>query len=116
MRARVALDMRKKRIHIVIGTRTQLIKMAPVMLELKKLEADYNFIFLAQHHATIADILRDFGLGRPDIVIAATGHDIGSVPQMLRWSLQALGSGLRNRKAVFRGDRDGIAVVHGAAL
>ena len=43
-------------IHVIIGTRAQIIKMAPVMKEFEKRGINYNFIFLAQHKETMHEI------------------------------------------------------------
>ena len=56
-------------IHIIVGTRAQIIKMAPVMRELENRSIDYNFIFLAQHKETIHELISQFGIKKPDIVI-----------------------------------------------
>ena len=49
-------------LHVIIGTRAQIIKMAPVMKELEKRGIDYNFIFLAQHKETMYEIMAQFGI------------------------------------------------------
>ena len=56
-------------IHIIVGTRAQIIKMAPVMKELENRGINYNFIFLAQHKETMYEIMSQFGIKKPDIVI-----------------------------------------------
>ena len=60
-------------IHIIVGTRAQIIKMAPVMRELENRGIDYNFIFLAQHKETMYEIMAQFGIKKPDIIIGDTG-------------------------------------------
>jgi UDP-N-acetylglucosamine 2-epimerase (non-hydrolysing) len=102
-------------IHLVIGTRAQLIKMLPLMQRMQKRGWAYNFVFLAQHKSTILDILDEFGLKHPDHVIADDGQDIVKTLQMIRWSLRVLASGFWHRKRIFRADRSGIALVHGDA-
>ena len=44
----------RKMIHIVLGTKAQLVKMAPVMSRLKERGVPYNFVFTGQHRATFA--------------------------------------------------------------
>jgi len=102
-------------IHIVIGTRAQLIKMLPLMQRMQRRGWDYNFVFLAQHRNTILEILDEFGLKHPDQVIADDGRDIVKTLQMIGWSIRALTLGLWHRKKLFHGDRSGIALVHGDA-
>ena len=48
-------------IHIVVGTKAQLIKIAPVMAGLQRSNIAYNFIFTGQHQETIAQLRENFG-------------------------------------------------------
>ena len=102
-------------IHVVIGTRAQLIKMLPLMQRMQQRGWDYNFVFMAQHKNTILEILDEFGLKHPDQVIADDGRDIVRTLQMMAWSIRALTLGLWHRKRLFRADLSGIALVHGDA-
>ena len=105
----------KAMIHVLIGTRAQLIKMIPLMREMQDRGIDYNFIFMAQHHETIYEMLDDFDLKSPDSVLCDEGSDIVSAKQMALWSLKVLWHGLWRRKTLFRGDKDGIVLIHGDA-
>jgi UDP-N-acetylglucosamine 2-epimerase (non-hydrolysing) len=49
-------------IHVIIGTRAQLIKTAPIMAECQRIGIGYNFIFMAQHRQTIHEIIDLFGI------------------------------------------------------
>ena len=99
-------------IHIVIGTKAQLIKMAPVMLALRSAGVPYRFISTGQHHETIDDILANFSLPRPDVRLYA-GKDITSIPAMALWSLRLLWRSLRHRVEVFGPVPTGVVLVHG---
>ena len=99
-------------IHIVIGTKAQLVKMAPVMVELQKRAIKYNFIFTGQHHETMDALRENFDLPKPDIVLHE-GKDVTSIPQMFLWVLKILLQTLTNRRRIFKGDRDGLVLVHG---
>ena len=102
-------------IHILIGTRAQLIKMIPLMYSMKEQNIDYNFVFMAQHRETIYEMLDDFGLKKPDYVLCDTGTDIVSSKQMFFWSLKVLFYGLKNKSKIFKKDKDGIVLIHGDA-
>lgn len=99
-------------IHVFIGTKAQLIKMAPIMLELQRRGIHYNFIFSGQHQATVDNIREEFGLKVPDITLY-TGKDITGILQMLFWSIRIVCFTLLNREKVWRGDRNGIILNHG---
>lgn len=99
-------------IHIVIGTKAQLIKMAPVMRRLQERGTPYNYIATGQHQSTMSDIHANFGIREPDIRLYA-GPDITSPTSMLRFGALILWKTLRNRGTIFRDDRNGIVLVHG---
>ncbi len=99
-------------IHVFLGTKAQLIKMAPVMRELQDREIDYNFIFSGQHQATVDDIREEFGIKAPDITLYE-GKDITGILQMAWWSLRLIVETLRNREKLWQGDKGGVVLVHG---
>ena len=102
-------------IHILIGTRAQLIKMIPLMYELSERRIEYNFIFMAQHHETIYEMLIDFKLKVPDFALCDKGEDIVSTRKMIFWSLKVLWKGFRSKEKLFQGDKTGIVLIHGDA-
>ena len=59
----------EKKIYVVIGTRAQLIKMAPLMSLMQKEDVDYEFIYTAEHRETMEKILKDFGVKDPDLTL-----------------------------------------------
>lgn len=59
--------MNEPKIAIIIGTRAELIKTFPVMLELQKRGIPYYFIHSGQHN--LSDLCTKFGVKTPDIVL-----------------------------------------------
>ncbi|MDD5638490.1 MAG: UDP-N-acetylglucosamine 2-epimerase (non-hydrolyzing) [Candidatus Pacebacteria bacterium] len=102
-------------IHIILGTRAQLIKMMPVMKELQNRKMEYNFIFLAEHKETISSILKEFHIKSPDIIIGDLNKDITNIITMISWSLSVLVYTIINKKKIFKNNRKGIVLVHGDA-
>jgi UDP-N-acetylglucosamine 2-epimerase (non-hydrolysing) len=102
-------------IHVIIGTRAQIIKMAPVMKELEDRGIDYNFIFLAQHKETMYEIFAQFGIKKPNIVIGDMNRDITNVKDMVLWSFRVLINGFSKRKLIFQNDKKGVVLIHGDA-
>ncbi|MBT3515575.1 MAG: hypothetical protein HOB32_05355 [Nitrospina sp.] len=102
-------------IHIIVGTRAQIIKMAPVMKELENRGINYNFIFLAQHKETMYEIMSQFGIKKPDIVIGDKGVDITTVKDMILWSLKVLIYAFWERVKIFKNDTEGVVLIHGDA-
>ncbi len=99
-------------IHIVIGTKAQLIKMAPIMRRLQERGIAYNYIATGQHQSTMNDIHANFGIRGPDIRLYS-GPDITSIMSMAVFGAHILWKTLRQRAIIFRSDRNGIVLVHG---
>ncbi len=99
-------------IHVIIGTKAQLIKMAPILKTLKMEGIDYNYISTGQHKSTIDDILANFAIKKPDYILY-NGKDITSVIQMLIWIIKNLVKTILHKKTIFKNDRHGIVLVHG---
>jgi UDP-N-acetylglucosamine 2-epimerase (non-hydrolysing) len=99
-------------IHIVLGTKAQLIKMAPVMVRLADKGLRYNFIYTGQHRATMDEMLVEFGLRQPDVILYR-GPDIVSPPRMFLWFVRVLWHCILYRKRIFGNDRHGVVLVHG---
>jgi UDP-N-acetylglucosamine 2-epimerase (non-hydrolysing) len=99
-------------IHIVLGTKAQLVKMAPVMVRLSERGIPYRFIHTGQHQATMSEMLDEFGLKAPDVVLHS-GRDVVSLPQMALWLVRILFQCLVARRRIFGENARGIVLVHG---
>ena len=77
--------MDENRFHVMVGTKGQLIKMAPIMLEMDRRGIKYNFINAAQHTKILYDIIGVFGLKQPDIVLNKNNRDVANVLDMASW-------------------------------
>lgn len=99
-------------IHIFVGTKAQLIKMAPIMVELQNRNIEYNFVFSGQHQETINDLRDDFGIREPDITLHL-GKDITSIGSMFIWAMKLCWLGVTQRKRIWQGDKNGVVLNHG---
>jgi UDP-N-acetylglucosamine 2-epimerase (non-hydrolysing) len=99
-------------IHIVLGTKAQLVKMAPIMVRLRERGLPYRFVHTGQHQATMGEMLEEFGLKPPDVVLHR-GPDVVSLPQLAAWAAKILVQCLTRRSEIFGNDRAGIVLVHG---
>lgn len=79
------LDSHHNMIWALTGTKGQLIKIAPVLLELKKRNIEYKFIHAGQHAQIIMDLLKQFGLKKPDIYLYNVGEDVSNEKQIMSW-------------------------------
>ena len=100
-------------IHVVIGTKAQLIKMAPVLVSLNESGIEYNLVHTSQHAEQIDDLLDNFQLRPPDYTFLQGSGDVTSRRGMLAWIIGCVLEFRRHREQIFRGDRDGIVLVHG---
>jgi len=99
-------------IHVIVGTKAQLIKMAPIMRVLKNQSINYNYISTGQHKGTIDEILSNFDIKKPDYVLY-DGKDVTSVIQMFVWATRIVFKTLWQKQEIFRNDGNGIVLVHG---
>ncbi|MDY7093328.1 MAG: UDP-N-acetylglucosamine 2-epimerase [Acidobacteriota bacterium] len=75
--------------HLIIGTKAQFIKMAPIATLLERQGRPYRILDLSQHGSLTGQILQDFEL-QPDLVyFLPTGRTVGTYAQMLRWLARA---------------------------
>lgn len=102
-------------IHVLLGTRAQLIKTAPILLELQRRQVAHSFILLNQHRTTMDDMIEMFGLRAPDVVVGARDVDITRSSQMILWSLKVLWNAFWYPEKIFGSVRPAIVAVHGDA-
>lgn len=68
----------------VIGTRAQLIKMAPVIAACEHLKHESRILLTGQHKETINDLVEEFGLTSP-IVHAVPEKERATITSLVRW-------------------------------
>lgn len=99
---------------IVLGSRAQLIKTAPVMRELQERKIPYHFIYTAQHRDTYFTMLEDFGLKKPDQTLLKWDKEAGSIPLFVYWWIRVFSLLLvAPWIAPFRG---GTVLIHGDSM
>ncbi len=105
--------MKNKQVYVVIGTRAQLIKMAPVLREIQKNEIKYIFIYTAQHRETIKELLSEFEVKQPDIDLSK--HFKGeakTIGLFAGWFWKMILILLFQRRELIK-DSDGVVITHG---
>lgn len=65
-------------LQVIIGTKGQCIKMAPVLLELDRRGIPYNLINANQHPVMVKEISATFGLREPDAGLFGFEGDIST--------------------------------------
>ena len=103
------------RIAVVVGTRAQLIKVAPVMRLLEQRGISYWFVFTAQHRETIDAIRANFGIKAPDCTLAAGPSEAKTIRLFGGWAWRAFWALWFRRRALipFCG---GIVLNHGEII
>jgi len=101
-------------IHFVVGTRAQLFKLAPVMLECDRRGLQWRWVYTAQHRETMRETLDTFGLPPPAYVVVRWDTEAKSVGRMLRWFARMLFVLGRSRRilAGYTGPRH-VVLTHG---
>jgi len=84
MKSRKPIMVDKTPIYVVIGTRAQFIKMAPVLRGLADGNIPYTLLYTAQHSENIKEILKLYHLHSPDIVLHERAEANTKV-RFLRW-------------------------------
>lgn len=106
-------------IHIFVGTKAQLIKMAPIMQELERRNMAYNFIDAGQHAALTGALIEQFEIKSPDVHLRNSTESITTIFQAMRWTAKSLWQILFRRKEVFerlfKGE-SGVCLIHGDTL
>jgi UDP-N-acetylglucosamine 2-epimerase (non-hydrolysing) len=67
-----------------IGTRAQLIKMAPVILEIERRKLALNLVLTGQHRETLDQLMVDFEIATPPNYLYS-GPEITGIVQMAKW-------------------------------
>jgi UDP-N-acetylglucosamine 2-epimerase (non-hydrolysing) len=103
-------------IHFFIGTKAQLIKTAPVMLELDRRGIAYRYIDSGQHGSFSSTLRGDFGLREPDYFLNQASGDVATMARGVNWLWTTFRRFAfrpqRTLETVFGGER-GACVIHG---
>jgi UDP-N-acetylglucosamine 2-epimerase (non-hydrolysing) len=99
-------------IHVVLGTRAQLIKMAPVIRELERRRQPFRLTLTGQHRVTMQELLDDFRIrATPETLY--DGREVGGIGHMAVWLVRCLWRLVRQRERWFPVRDRSIIVVHG---
>ncbi len=101
-------------INCIIGTRAQLIKMAPVIRELERSRCSLNLVFTGQHRETMEELLQDFAIRSPWRYLHE-GKEVTGLLQMASWFVACFWRAIRHpgRYFLLSGKASTVFVVHG---
>jgi len=99
----------------VIGTRAQLIKVAPVVVACERRGLPVRLIMTGQHQETMQDLIAEFGIQSPQLA-ALPASERATVGSLVRW-LPAAWRGVRARLREISADHRNLdVIVHGDTL
>lgn len=101
-------------IHILVGTKAQVIKLMPVINQLKQKDIPFNLIDLGQHSLITKELREEFKIEEPRFYLSK-GSNISTLKQGLIWLLRICLKGLSSswvREKMFK-NMDGICLIHG---
>lgn len=99
-------------ITVLIGTKAQLVKMAPIIRELRDKKVPYRFVLSGQHTETIGDLIEVFGITSADDVLVDNGESDTQM-RLVTWLYLAI-KAVRKRE-YFKNDTK-VLLVHGDTL
>lgn len=85
-------------IHFVIGTRAQMLKMAPVMLECKRRGLQWRWVYAAMHKEKMEETLNLFGLPGPDYTIVKWNDEARTIKKAVYWFSRLVWGLVRSKK------------------
>ena len=99
----------------VVGTRAQLIKVAPVIVACERREQMVLLLLTGQHKETMQDLVQEFGINSPQ-ELAVTSSERSTILSLIMWAPRAY-SGLVKRLSVLKKMHAAVnVVVHGDTL
>jgi UDP-N-acetylglucosamine 2-epimerase (non-hydrolysing) len=104
-----------KHLVFIVGTRAQLIKVAPVVVACERLALPCTLLMTGQHQETMQDLIDEFGIASPQVpAMQAAEHS--TIASLLRW-LPAAYNGVRAKLRELDAAQSEISVlVHGDTL
>lgn len=101
-------------ILVPVGTKAQLIKMAPVLRALDQEGLRYDFVLTGQHQETMTDLITAFGLRPPQHHLVGSS-EADTPRKLLVWLFAVLRRGLR-KDSLFANPDYRVCLVHGDTL
>lgn len=104
-----------KHFVFVIGTRAQLIKVAPVIVECEKRRLPCTLLMTGQHQETMQDLLDEFGVMSRQVQ-ALVAKERSTVLSLFAWLPQAYGGIVKQLKQLSINPKNMDVLVHGDTL
>ena len=101
------------KINVLIGTKAEMIKIAPVLKEFEKRGVAYHLIETGQHGAYLSKLRKELEIREPDVQLGSH-DDVDTISEVIKWSCSLFWT-LMSRKRVEKvfSTRQGICLLHG---
>ena len=101
------------KINVLIGTKAEMIKIAPVLKEFDKRGVAYHLIETGQHGAYLSKLRKELEIREPDVRLG-NHDDVDTISEVVKWSCSLFRT-LMSRKQVEKvfSARQGICLLHG---
>ncbi|RZA23433.1 MAG: hypothetical protein EOP10_12785, partial [Proteobacteria bacterium] len=109
------MDEGARNLVFVIGTRAQLIKVAPVVVACERAGVASCLLMTGQHHETMQDLVDEFGIASPQVQ-ALPSKEHATVRSLVRWLPAAYSGVSRELRAIAARGAAMDVVVHGDTL
>lgn len=108
-------DMPERQLVFVVGTRAQLIKVAPVVVACERLNLPVTLLMTGQHRDTMEDLIAEFTIRSPRIPVRASAEH-STLFSLLRWLPNAYLGTRRHLRRIGAGCKGVDVLVHGDTL
>jgi UDP-N-acetylglucosamine 2-epimerase len=109
------LEVMRQHLIFIIGTRAQLIKVAPVVVACEKRGMQITLLMTGQHQETMQDLIEEFSIKSPQVEALPATERL-TIASLLRWLPQAYKGLEKQLKKLARDDVRQYVLVHGDTL
>jgi len=99
----------------VVGTRAQLIKVAPVVVACERAGQAATMLMTGQHRETMQDLVEEFGIRSPQVAAIAAGEH-STIGALVKWLPRAYSGVASHLRELARGHSGLDVLVHGDTL
>lgn len=100
-------------IYVVMGTKAQFIKMAPVIKRLEEENVEYILVDLGQHLKISSRLRKELDIRTPDVILGE--RDINQITRGMKWMIEVFIKGLSKKwisRNIFNAG-SGVCLIHG---
>ncbi len=105
-------DQQQRFVHIILGTKGEFVKVAPIIKELDSRRIRYNLIFTGQHTKILEELLTVFEIRQPDFYLHQRDGDIVHMKEVPIWWIRCIIKSIKYKTELWQ-RRAGVCLLHG---